>query len=245
MAPVLSDSFATALAAPFATDVAEKRFRIVHGRAEDSIRLALHPHHSRSCRSLRTRLIRMTEFAAVVRAAACYHLRVPVIGARNGFQLRLATESEQPTSLHGIGRFGEVFGPGDREVGRVVPRTVMAALEGTAVPNADGPLRDFVYVRDAARALLATAENVGTTGQSLDLTFRSGWEYSEAEMAERVTRLLAGHAPLSQPEPPANPVGWRPKTSLANALEQTIGWYRESMMRTGTSPHAVPRRRAA
>jgi nucleoside-diphosphate-sugar epimerase len=152
-----------------------------------------------------------------------YHSKVPVIVARPAHQLRIALEAQVSQVPLGIARFGEVFGPGDRNGDRVVPRSVAALLRGDRAPAQDGAPRDFVFVRDAARACLALAEAVGGTRESHDLTFRSGWELTGRAMADAV----AGQS-LPSAECPPNPLGWRPEGSLAEALAETVAWHRES-----------------
>ena len=104
-------------------------------------------HRGKRYRSLRTR---------------CIPLRYRnFVGRTNRFgndylslnQLRLATHEELPAAPVGIARFGELFGEADRKVFRVVPRTVMGLLSEEPCASAEGSIRDFVYVQDAARAI--------------------------------------------------------------------------------------------
>ena len=58
------------------------------------------------------------------------------------------------------------------------------AREATGFSALNDSPRDFVFVRDAARACLALAEEVKQTGHSIDHAFRSGWEFTERTLAE-------------------------------------------------------------
>ena len=171
---------------------------------------------------------------AVLQAANLYSRRVPVVTARPSAQPAPA----QPQDRLTVVRFGEVFGPGDRKLFRVVPATALGLLTGDAVPlPSEGPARDFVFVRDAARACLRAAE--AGTGE---FPFRSGWLLNDRQMAGAVREACAGR-PVDVPDaaPITNPLGWQPQQSLCAALNETLAWYRE-FLRAGC---AVPVRAAA
>ena len=235
-----------AVGVAFSSERDAKRFHATHGRVEDSIRLhsamAVHEvgaifHFANSDPFGNDR-----GTAAVLRAAALHNPGVPVITARPAGQLGLVPGDDSPAIPLGVARFGELFGGGDRKVFRVVPRTVIGLITGDAGSPESGPARDFVFVRDAARACLALAEVVGADARSRDLTFRSGWELPEREMGRLVANVFAGRtSELLAGQPPVNPLGWQPGTSLVAAIGETIEWYR-AFLRTrffGTRPADV------
>src|SRR5262249_25094911 len=127
-------------------------------------------------------------FNAVARAAPLHDPRMPVVTARPAAQLRLAGNSPPPVLL-GVARFGELVG-GDHRVSGAFARTAIALITNAAALAVDGPARDFVPVRDAARACLALAEAVETEGRPLDYTFRTGWELTDSAMARLVADVL-------------------------------------------------------
>lgn len=168
--------------------------------------------------------------AAVLRAAALYHPRLPVIVARPSNQLRiLNSEAGETANPLGIARFGEIFGENDQNPSRVVPRTIAALLGQENRAANESASRDFVFVRDAARACLQVAEAVGSRLCSIDTTFRSGWDLTESEMAGIVSTVFAGRmTERTFEDTPANPFGWRPSISLTDAVRETIESYRSS-----------------
>ena len=175
---------------------------------------------------------------AVLQAANLYSRRVPIVTARPLPQLAIVQPDEQRDERLGVVRFGEVFGPGDRKLFRVVPATALSLLTGDAGPlPPEGPARDFVFVRDAARACLRAAE-----GPPGEFAFRSGWLMTDRQMASAVRDACAGR-PIEAPDsaPSANPLGWQPQQALGEALNETLAWYRE-FLRAGC---AVPVRAAA
>lgn len=164
---------------------------------------------------------------AVLEAAKLYSRRMPVVTAKPLQQLALANTEELHDGLS-VARFGAVFGPGDRKVFRTVPATALALLsgEGAALP-AEGLATDFVFVRDAARACLRVAEDVAARGPG-DYPFRSGWLMSDRRIAVAVRDAFGGGVPVAPDSAPlANPLGWAPGVTFAEALTETLGWYRE------------------
>lgn len=179
---------------------------------------------------------------AVLQAVKLYSRRVPVVTARPTSQLTIARAEEQQEDGLSVARFGEVFGPGDRKLFRVVPATAIGLLTGDgATPPPDSPARDFVFIRDAARACVRTAE-AATAAGPCDHTFRSGWHLTDRQMAA-VVRDVNACRPVVLPTgaAPTNPLGWEPQQPLGEALDETLAWYRE-FLRAGC---AVPVRAAA
>src|SRR6476469_4883374 len=114
-------------AAEFAREIASGHVQIVQGRVEDAARLhstmVVHEvsavfHLAGSGRGL----------DSVRRATSLYHSRVAVITACPTSQLRVADGDS--STLVGMARFGELFGPRDRTLTRIVPQTVLALLAG-------------------------------------------------------------------------------------------------------------------
>lgn len=158
-----------------------------------------------------------TNLDTVLQAANRYSRRVPIVTARPLSQFSIAP-TEAPDERVREVRFGEVFGPGDRKLSRVVPSAAIGLLTGEVAPlPSDGPIRPFAFVRDAARELLRAAE--APPGES---TF-GGWHLSERQMA----------AYVRDAERTAGPLG--------DALRETLAWYAE-FLRAGC---AVPVRAAA
>lgn len=224
------------------------KVHVVHGRTEDLFRVhsALAVHEVSAVFHLAAgdggAADRGT--TTVFDAARRYDSRVPVVAARPD-GVALAPPAGQPT---GVARFGELFGGGDRKTFRIVPGTVVALLTGDrGGPPTDGPPRDFVFVRDAARACVAVGETLLSRPgpRAEEHVFRSGWALTERDMSAAVREAFAGRGVMN-PSAPANPLGWTPSIGLADALTETIAWYRE-FLRTrffGTRP-AEPSSRAA
>lgn len=144
-----------------------------------------------------------------------------------------------------------IYGPGDRS-SHVIPdllRRAEAGEDPLTVWGSPDTVRDFVYVDDVARGILATIEQPGcivNLGSGVGTTVR---ELAETVLATvRGVEWLAGRedrstAPLllfDQSKPQAIPVrrvsiehakkilGWEPRVSLAEGLRETLIWMRRA-----------------
>jgi nucleoside-diphosphate-sugar epimerase len=96
-----------------------------------------------------------------------------------------------------------------------------------------------VFVRPAARACLLGADAAAASGPA-DHHFRSGWLLTERQMAGAVRAVAAGRAPdVPESAPVTNPLGWRPERGLAEALAETLAWYRAHLQPTSGTLRAA------
>ena len=142
-------------------------------------------------------------------------------------------------------RLGNVYGPRQRpETGPVVARFFLDALAGRGpVIHGDGlQTRDFVYVRDVARAFRRALAGPA----NLVANIAGGTATAIRDLAERVCRLVgAGEGDGRRVEPRFGPprpgdirdsvldnrvarevLGWEPQVDLATGLDYTYRWYR-------------------
>jgi dTDP-glucose 4,6-dehydratase len=127
---------------------------------------------------------------------------------------------------------------------KVVPRFITAALEGEPITiHGDGSAaRDWVWVGDTCRALLAALEAPldDVLGQVINLG--TGRATSVADLAAKIVDLTGTDASLcvnvsdrpgqvsrhvSSTEKAERILGWRAETDLDTGLAQTVAWYRE------------------
>src|SRR5262245_15365283 len=137
------------------------RIQVVRGRAEDTFRIhsALAVYEASAVFHLASTNPNQPDrgTAAVVEAVRRYDPRTPVLMARPTGAPMVA---RSPVPI-GVARFGGAFGGGDRNTFRIVPATITSLVTGERTPPvADGATRDFVFVRDAARACLLLAESL-------------------------------------------------------------------------------------
>lgn len=146
-----------------------------------------------------------------------------------------------------ITRCGNLFGPGDMNWARLVPGTVRSVLRGEApVIRSSGLLvRDYLYVVDGALAYLALAEaqlaRPVLSGEAFNFsteTPMTALALVEAIQAVAGTDLAPEVLGGGQHEIPAqhlsaakarDVLGWVPTRTVAEALGETVGWYRREL----------------
>lgn len=142
---------------------------------------------------------------------------------------RLPVTVVRPTIAYGPGQGPDMFLPG----------MIMALLDGKTFPmTRGGQTRDFVYIDDLVRGLLAVALCPRAAGNVLNLSTNA--PVSIKDLARRVKRMIGrGSVRLGAVPYRANETmryaadntrarrltGWRPRVSLEEGLRLTIDWY--------------------
>lgn len=152
-------------------------------------------------------------------------------------------------------RFQNVYGP--REIlgaGRwrgtehtvwrnVTPVFVFRSLMGEALPldNAGETSRDFIFVEDMARGLMACARS-GEAGEVYNLA--SGRETTIRGLAETINRITGNNAPVElrpardwdasgrrfgDPEKARSKLGFEAQVSIADGIARTVEWTRANL----------------
>jgi CDP-glucose 4,6-dehydratase len=141
-----------------------------------------------------------------------------------------------------ITRCANLYGGGDLNWNRLVPGTMRSVLRGKRpLVRSDGTLkRDYIYVQDAVRGYMMTAEQMDVArGQA----FNFGVDRPRAvlEMIDAIV-ALSGNDELSPiilneakneiqdqyllSEKAARVLGWKPQYSLQEGLKITMEWYK-------------------
>jgi GDP-L-fucose synthase len=139
-----------------------------------------------------------------------------------------------------------LYGPGDNfdlESSHVIPAMIRKFVEAREAGRAEVTLwgdgsatREFLYVEDAADAILAAAENYGGAEP---VNLGSGEEISIRDLAESVRKAVGyeGGIDWDLSKPNGQPrrqldvtrsrayFGWRAATSMAEGLAKTVAWY--------------------
>ena len=144
-----------------------------------------------------------------------------------------------------VTRFANVYGPGDMNLSRVVPGTILAVLKNEApIIRSDGtPIREYVYVDDVARGYLLLAERIAEAkGEAFN--FGTGEQVQTLDLVQRIIRLVGKTLEprvmlqtkiareidaqyLSAAKVEAR-LGWKAEINLDEGLGRTIAWYREN-----------------
>jgi UDP-glucose 4-epimerase len=132
-----------------------------------------------------------------------------------------------------------VYGPGQRDLRKLVPYTILSLLRGEAPRVSAGDrLVDWVYVEDVARGLMRLGEQNGIEGQRVDLG--TGVLTSVRDVVRQIATLVrpdivpefgaVAARPMEQvrradAEAAEKLTGWCPGFSLAEGLARTVDWY--------------------
>src|SRR5687768_8702750 len=143
-----------------------------------------------------------------------------------------------------ITRCGNLYGGGDLNWNRIVPGTIRSVLRGQPpVIRSDGKfVRDYFYVEDGAAANMLLAEKLAADPSLKGQAFNFSNEIQvtvlnlvsqildlmetdlEPEVRNEATNEIR-HQYLSASKA-REVLGWRARFTLAEGLQQTIGWYR-------------------
>ena len=147
-----------------------------------------------------------------------------------------------------VTRSANIYGPGDVNLSRVIPGTIISVLKGERpIIRSDGtPIREFIFVDDVVDGYLTVAASIETTkGEQfnfgsdepiriLDLVNRiiaaagrTGEIVPDILLATKIEReidaqYLSG-AKMKQV------LNWSPKTSLDEGLKLSIEWYKATL----------------
>jgi len=136
-------------------------------------------------------------------------------------------------------RIGMAYGPGQRDVNKLVPHVILSQIEGRAPRLSSGGRRaDWIFVDDVADAFIAcmTAPPVESTVVEIG----TGTGTSTGEIAARLTAITGGAPPeigalpdrandrdlVADAGDAAARIGWRAQVSLDEGLRRSVDWYR-------------------
>lgn len=146
-----------------------------------------------------------------------------------------------------VSRFANIYGPGDMNLSRIIPGTILSVLRDEApIIRSDGtPVREFVYVDDVARGYLLLAERIdevlgeafnfgaGDPVQMLDLVHRiirlAGKSLEPRVLLQQKIEREIDAQYLSADKAHAR-LGWRAEIDLDEGLRRTIAWYAEKAL---------------
>ncbi len=143
-----------------------------------------------------------------------------------------------------VTRCGNIYGPGDFHLERIVPEAVRCALAGVPLPiRSDGRFtRDYIYVSDIVDGYMLLASRIQggrLAGEAFNLS--AGKPLTVLELARAVYRA-AGTPPAFRilntarceirrqylsSRKARRVLGWRPRHTLAKGLALTVRWYRD------------------
>lgn len=146
----------------------------------------------------------------------------------------------------GITRFGNVYGPGDTHMSRIVPETISAHIQQEQpVIRSDGQhYRDFIYIDDVVDAYIKLADYIKDANSDSEYIFNFGTGIP-VRILDLVV-MISQH--FTHPQTPLVldeaedeihkqyvdatlaklMLGWEAKTKLRDGITKTVDWYVEN-----------------
>ena len=139
-----------------------------------------------------------------------------------------------------ITRCGNLFGPGDLNVSRIVPGTIISIMNGKrpVIRSSGKFIRNYFYVKDAVSGYLTLAQNIEKSqGEAFNLGTVN--RFSVIEITNLILKLMKSKLKPVILDQASNEIldqyldigkieqvfGWKAKYSINLALKETINWY--------------------
>ncbi len=143
-----------------------------------------------------------------------------------------------------IPRFVNIYGPGDMNFSRLIPKTIRSILAGQSPMLWGGEAkRDFLYIDDAIEAFVRLAETPNSTLETNRIfNFASGEVTSIRSVIEKLIALSGAdvaiqHEIIGREQEISSQfvtldkahriLGWQANTMLPEGLKKTLTWYRD------------------
>lgn len=144
-----------------------------------------------------------------------------------------------------IPRFVNLYGPGDNNFSRVIPKIIRSILKDKSVHIWGGDItRDYLYIDDAISALVTLLQaKRSTLEKNRVINFGTEIPVSVKDIARKLIALSGKSVPLSITKTISRKgeisslyascakakrlLGWKPKVSLDEGLAITYAWYQE------------------
>ena len=147
----------------------------------------------------------------------------------------------------GIIRSGNIYGPGDLNMDRLVPHVIISSLQNRrSILRSNGKLiRDYIYVDDVAEAYFMLMKKMTRTKEKLRIyNVGSKENLTVINFVKLITKMINGKniAPIIKNNSKIEiyrqklnykkikkDLNWLPKSRLKESLNKTINWYRENI----------------
>lgn len=147
-----------------------------------------------------------------------------------------------------VTRFANIYGPGDLNISRIVPGTIVSVLKNESpIIRSDGtPKREFVFADDVARAYLMLAEKIEDV-QGEAFNFGSGEPIQMLDLVQRIIKFVGKEGEIKPnilvkknnldefydqhlgSEKATKILKWKPEININEGLKRTISWYEKNL----------------
>jgi CDP-glucose 4,6-dehydratase len=144
-----------------------------------------------------------------------------------------------------VGRFGNIYGPGDNNFNRLIPNTIASFYRGEKPllrkPERGVYKRDFLYIKDIVKAysfMFCHIHDIGVTGQAfnfgtgiatdIEVVVREIRKIMDCEEIDLNIELQKTSEILNQQldaKKADDLLGWKAECFLEEGLKETVKWY--------------------
>jgi len=141
-----------------------------------------------------------------------------------------------------ITRFSNVYGPGDYNLSRAIPKIMESIIKNKEFLLRGGGtmLREYTYVKDISAGCIALAQKTGAyKGQAFN--FGSNNIFNGIELVEKIQNILGAKIKYTLLHAPHNEIPkqyldwskakknllWEPITSFEQGIKETFQWYKK------------------
>ncbi len=149
-----------------------------------------------------------------------------------------------------IPRFVNIYGPGDLNFQRLIPKTIKSILEDVPPKMWGGEaIRDYLFIDDAIDAYLLLAKiNINQVGDNRVFNFGSSNMISVKDLIKKIIKISGRNLTIKKESigregeigsqyvssnKAIRALGWKPKTSLDEGLKRTVAWYSKYLYNKG------------
>ena len=141
-----------------------------------------------------------------------------------------------------IPRFVNIYGPGDLNFQRLIPKTIKSVLENSEPKMWGGEaIRDYLFIDDAIDAYLLLAKiSMNKVGGNRVFNFGSSNMISVEDLIKKIIKISGKNSAIKKEsieregeiasqyvssKKSARLLGWKPEVNLDEGLQKTIDWY--------------------
>lgn len=145
-----------------------------------------------------------------------------------------------------IPRFVNIYGPGDTNFTRIIPKTIKGIIDNKSVDIWFGnTTRDFLYISDAIDAYLRLGSvDINKIGSNRIFNFGTGMPITAREVVEKIIQISGEEVIINKiSDKRENEItkqylswskaskilGWSPKVKLYEGLDATFKWYKNNL----------------
>ncbi len=145
-----------------------------------------------------------------------------------------------------ISRFCNIYGPGDKNFNRLIPKTIKSVLNNERpLMWGGGSLRDYLYIDDVIAAYLKLAEvSIPAVGKNRIFNFGTGEHYTVEEVIKMIIHISGKDVTIKRipggrnneiikqyvsSEKAKRLLAWKPQITLEKGLSKTLLWYQKNL----------------